>query len=51
MQEIVPVCREDLVCLPPKVSRALNNLGPIAIVQKISSNIHVIDPQTLKVFI
>eukprot|EP01107_Rhizomastix_libera_P005134 TRINITY_DN1836_c1_g1_i1.p1 TRINITY_DN1836_c1_g1~~TRINITY_DN1836_c1_g1_i1.p1 ORF type:complete len:324 (-),score=96.34 TRINITY_DN1836_c1_g1_i1:121-1092(-) len=48
MQEIVPICREDVVCLPKKVSHALGGIGPFVIVSKISSNIHVLDPVTLK---
>jgi nonsense-mediated mRNA decay protein 3 len=26
--EICPICREDLICLPPKVAASLGNLGP-----------------------
>ncbi|KAF3618256.1 hypothetical protein FXO38_33535 [Capsicum annuum] len=32
--EISPVCREDLICLPPKASNSLGNLGPLVICTK-----------------
>ncbi|PWA39680.1 NMD3-like protein [Artemisia annua] len=27
--EICPICREDLICLPPKLSASLGNIGPV----------------------
>ncbi|MBA0739380.1 hypothetical protein Gogos_012658 [Gossypium gossypioides] len=32
--EISPICREDLICLPPKVATSLGNLGPLVICTK-----------------
>uniref|UniRef100_A0A803Q3I8 60S ribosomal export protein NMD3 n=1 Tax=Cannabis sativa TaxID=3483 RepID=A0A803Q3I8_CANSA len=32
--EISPICREDLICLPSKVSLSLGNLGPLVICTK-----------------
>lgn len=46
--DICPVCREDLVCLPPKVARSLGNLGPLVICTKVSSSILLMDPNTLR---
>ncbi|KAM3340711.1 hypothetical protein P3S68_028345 [Capsicum galapagoense] len=46
--EISPVCREDLICLPPKVSNSLGNLGPLVICTKLSNHIAVLDPFTLR---
>lgn len=45
--EIVPVCREDLVYLPPKVSRSLGGLGPLVVCTKVGTSLHFIDPTTL----
>ncbi|KMZ76373.1 Nonsense-mediated mRNA decay NMD3 family protein [Zostera marina] len=45
---ICPICREDLICLPPKVSSSLGNLGPVVLCMKVSSNILVMDPCTLR---
>ncbi|KAJ3681731.1 hypothetical protein LUZ60_014304 [Juncus effusus] len=47
--EISPICREDLICLPPKVSKSLGNLGPIVICTKVSNSIFLMDPSTLRV--
>ncbi|CBI28630.3 unnamed protein product, partial [Vitis vinifera] len=46
--EICPICREDLICLPPKVAVSLGNLGPLVICTKVSNNIALLDPFTLR---
>ncbi|KAJ8747136.1 hypothetical protein K2173_001693 [Erythroxylum novogranatense] len=46
--EISPVCREDLICLPPKVAVSLGNLGPIVICTKVTNSIALLDPLTLR---
>ncbi|KMT05339.1 hypothetical protein BVRB_7g174740 [Beta vulgaris subsp. vulgaris] len=46
--EICPICREDLVCLPPKVAANFGNLGPLVICTKVSNNIMLMDPNTLR---
>ncbi|PWA65344.1 NMD3-like protein [Artemisia annua] len=46
--EICPVCREDLVCLPPKLAASLGNLGPLVLCTKISNSIALLDPLTLR---
>ncbi|KAL9660457.1 hypothetical protein QQ045_025272 [Rhodiola kirilowii] len=46
--EISPVCREDLICLPPKVKNSLGNLGPIVICTKVTNSIALLDPVTLR---
>ncbi|KAH7687378.1 nonsense-mediated mRNA decay protein 3 [Dioscorea alata] len=46
--EICPICREDLICLPPKVSNSLGNLGPLVICAKVSNSILLVDPETLR---
>lgn len=47
--EICPICREDLICLPIKVSISLGNLGPLVICTKITNAITLMDPFTLRV--
>ncbi|KAJ3689573.1 hypothetical protein LUZ61_018737 [Rhynchospora tenuis] len=47
--EISPICREDLICLPPKVAHSLGNLGPLVICTKVSNSIVLMDPFTLRV--
>ncbi|XP_038974173.1 60S ribosomal export protein NMD3-like [Phoenix dactylifera] len=46
--EICPICREDLICLPPKAAQALGNLGPLVICTKISNSVTLLDPFTLR---
>ncbi|XP_073099926.1 uncharacterized protein [Elaeis guineensis] len=46
--EICPICREDFICLPPKVAQALGNLGPLVICTKISNSVALLDPFTLR---
>jgi len=45
--EITPICREDLVCLPPKLAASCGNISPLVICNKVSNILHVIDPFTL----
>ncbi|XP_050228904.1 uncharacterized protein LOC126678078 [Mercurialis annua] len=46
--EIPPICREDLICLPPKAANSLGNLGPLVICTKVTNNIALLDPLTLR---
>ncbi|PWA65752.1 NMD3-like protein [Artemisia annua] len=46
--EICPICREDLVCLPPKLVANLGNLGPLVVCTKVSNSVALIDPLTLR---
>lgn len=44
--EVVPMCRDNLVCLPKKVSQQMAGLGPLCLVQRLTSSLHLIDPAT-----
>ncbi|KAK4360039.1 hypothetical protein RND71_022268 [Anisodus tanguticus] len=46
--EISPICREDLICLPPKLASSLGNIGPLVICTKVSNSIALLDPFTLR---
>jgi nonsense-mediated mRNA decay protein 3 len=46
--EIVPICRDDLVCLPRKLAQQLGNISPLVLASKVSNLIHMIDPNTLQ---
>lgn len=46
--EISPICREDLICLPPKVAVSLGNFGPLVICSKVTNSIALLDPFTLR---
>ncbi|CAG8499045.1 5817_t:CDS:2 [Funneliformis mosseae] len=47
--EIVPVCKDDLICLPIKIARSLGNISPLVICYRVGNSIHVMDPNTLAV--
>ncbi|OCH92021.1 NMD3-domain-containing protein [Obba rivulosa] len=46
--EIVPVCKDDLVCLPPKLARSLSNITPLGICSRVGNSLHILDPSTLQ---
>lgn len=46
--EIAPICRDDLVILPPKVSGPLGGAGPLLLCTKVSSQLHFVDTTTLQ---
>jgi nonsense-mediated mRNA decay protein 3 len=44
--EISPICREDLICLSPRVAVGLGNLGPLVICTKVT-NCHDPNPGSM----
>lgn len=46
--EIVPVCKDDLVCLPKSLARAWGNISPLTICSRVGNTIHLLDPMTLQ---
>jgi nonsense-mediated mRNA decay protein 3 len=46
--EIVPICNGDIVCLPRTTSKALGNIGRLCICTRVTHNIYLINPFTLK---
>ncbi|CAG0897405.1 unnamed protein product [Darwinula stevensoni] len=47
--EIVPVCKDNVVCLPKQLAHNLGGMNPICIVSRVTHSIHLIDPQTAQV--
>eukprot|EP00922_Rhytidocystis_sp_ex-Travisia-forbesii_P025147 GHVS01036938.1.p1 GENE.GHVS01036938.1~~GHVS01036938.1.p1 ORF type:complete len:588 (+),score=76.19 GHVS01036938.1:110-1873(+) len=45
---LCPLCKDDLVYLPPKVSNVFGGAGPFLLVTKVSTVIHLMDPTTLR---
>lgn len=45
--EIVPVCKDEVVCLSRKLAQSLGNMSQMALVQRVTQTIHLIDPATL----
>ena len=46
--ELVPICRDDLVCLSPKTARQLSNISPIALCTRVSNCLTLFDPSTAR---
>ncbi|KAL6307035.1 NMD3-domain-containing protein [Sparassis latifolia] len=46
--EIIPVCKDDLVCIPPKLARQLGNISPLTICSRVGNTLHLLDPSTLQ---
>lgn len=46
--EIVPICKDDLVCIPMKQARSLSNISPLTICIRVGNSIQLLDPQTLQ---
>jgi len=46
--EVVPLCKDDLCCLPSKLSRSLGGLGPLVLVTRVGPSVTLTDPFTLR---
>lgn len=46
--EIVPICRDDLVCLPLKFAQATGNCAQLLLCAKVGNSLHLIDPLGLQ---
>uniref|UniRef100_A0A915JKI9 60S ribosomal export protein NMD3 n=1 Tax=Romanomermis culicivorax TaxID=13658 RepID=A0A915JKI9_ROMCU len=47
--EIVPVCKDNIVCLSKKCAQSLGNIGRLCVCYRVSNAIHLIDPNTAQV--
>ncbi|KAG8820262.1 hypothetical protein FRC19_009013 [Serendipita sp. 401] len=46
--QIVPICKDDLVCIPIKQARSLSNISPLTICSRVGNSVHLLDPSTLQ---
>ncbi|WVO18453.1 hypothetical protein L204_106170 [Cryptococcus depauperatus] len=46
--EIVPVCKDDLVCLPKTLARSWGNISPLLICSRVGNTLHLLDPMNLQ---
>uniref|UniRef100_A0A7S1DDC8 60S ribosomal export protein NMD3 n=2 Tax=Hemiselmis andersenii TaxID=464988 RepID=A0A7S1DDC8_HEMAN len=46
--EIVPLCKDDLLCLSKRSSGSLGSIGPVVVCTGITSNVKLIDPITMR---
>jgi len=44
--DVVPICKDNVVCLPPKLAHSLGGISQICVVNKVSQSVHLIDPNT-----
>ncbi|KAK0987087.1 ribosome-binding protein [Friedmanniomyces endolithicus] len=47
--ELVPVCKDDLVALPPKLAKTLGNISPLTLCYRIGTAVNLLDPNTLQI--
>ncbi|CDS10222.1 hypothetical protein LRAMOSA02898 [Lichtheimia ramosa] len=45
--EIVPICKDDLICLPRKVANSLGNISPLLLCTRVGNTLQLLDPNTL----
>jgi nonsense-mediated mRNA decay protein 3 len=48
--ELAPICKDDLVILPKSLSKELGGIGPMVLVYKISTFVHVVDVITMRTY-
>lgn len=48
--ELAPICKDDLVILPKSLSKELGGIGPMVLVYKISTFVHIVDVNTMKTY-
>lgn len=46
--ELIPVCKDDVICLPLKLAHSLGNIGQFVICIRIGTSVRVLDPTTLQ---
>eukprot|EP00050_Salpingoeca_kvevrii_P020433 m.98544 g.98544 ORF g.98544 m.98544 type:complete len:457 (+) comp8864_c0_seq1:49-1419(+) len=46
--EIVPICKDDIVCLSPQLARQCGNISPLLICDRVGTTLHFVDPFTLQ---
>eukprot|EP00730_Choanoeca_flexa_P014179 TRINITY_DN6105_c0_g1_i2.p1 TRINITY_DN6105_c0_g1~~TRINITY_DN6105_c0_g1_i2.p1 ORF type:complete len:530 (+),score=169.56 TRINITY_DN6105_c0_g1_i2:114-1703(+) len=46
--EIAPICKDDVVCLSPQLSRHFGGINPLCICDRVGTTMHILDPFTLQ---
>ncbi|KAI4181183.1 MAG: hypothetical protein L6R41_006767, partial [Letrouitia leprolyta] len=46
--ELVPICKDDLVCLPIKLAKQVGNIAPLTICYRVGTSVNLLDPNTLQ---
>lgn len=45
--EIVPICKDDIICIPKAIARSLSNIAQLCICHRVGNQLYLIDPLTL----
>ncbi|KAK9454161.1 NMD3 family-domain-containing protein [Dipodascopsis uninucleata] len=45
--ELIPICKDDLVCLPKKIARSAGNISQLVLCNRVGNAVHLMDPMTL----
>ena len=43
----MPICKDDLICLPRKVANSLGNISPLLLCTRVGNTLQLLDPNTL----
>ncbi|KAL8931311.1 MAG: hypothetical protein Q9211_007065 [Gyalolechia sp. 1 TL-2023] len=46
--ELVPICKDDLVCLPIKLAKQVGNIAPLTLCYRVGTSVNLLDPNTLQ---
>ncbi|KAJ6514573.1 NMD3 family-domain-containing protein [Mycena vulgaris] len=46
--EVAPICKDDLVCIPPKQARQMSSINPLAVCIRVGNSLQLMDPTTLQ---
>ncbi|EKM57529.1 uncharacterized protein PHACADRAFT_138716 [Phanerochaete carnosa HHB-10118-sp] len=46
--EIIPICKDDLVCIPLKLAKQMANINPLTLCSRVGNTLHLLDPSTLQ---
>ncbi|KAI4134121.1 MAG: hypothetical protein LQ347_001780 [Umbilicaria vellea] len=46
--ELVPICKDDLVCLPIKLAKSVGNISPLTLCYRVGTALNLLDPSTLQ---
>ncbi|CAL8071948.1 unnamed protein product [Orchesella dallaii] len=47
--ELVPICKDSVICLPKSFAHQLGGIGQICVVHRVTNFVHIIDPNTAQV--
>lgn len=46
--ELIPICKDDLVCLPIPLAKQIGNISPLVLCYRIGTTVNLLDPNTLQ---